>query len=466
MLMAAIAALGGISILLCCWRRYELAIILILVSPWVSWLLNSNAAKTVGEEDAVGAASYIRILLVLLVGCCGALQFIRYYFKGYVKLPKYLLIFGAFIFFAIFSGLYSIDRRFTLIRSVEFMFFFMFLLGLHVWFSERKKIDIVFNIYFWVVTCGILLNAAALVLLRDRAWNWIMPDRFEGFTDHPNMFGALCMLAYPILVWKYVTSQRMTKSATAALIIVTLGLHVLSGSRSSLMAAILGGMVWIFYLVRTITLKRIAICLTFGLTLTFSVSFLILTKPASLKRSDAGITALTGRTEFWKGCLLLIKERPIQGYGYGVAGKVWQDPRFQREGEFLWAGSAKSSLHNGYLSLAIGLGLVGFLMWLLILSIPIRQVLSLETSHYKAFILAMVFQQLVLNFFESALSSGSQIYTSLVFWFFLIVAGRLPLLLGQSFHSKSIAKTYMETDFERINSTKMPSGLCAGYTGA
>jgi len=213
-------------------------------------------------------------------------------------------------------------------------------------------------------------------------------------------------------------------------------------------------------------LKRIAICLTFGLTLTFSVSFLILTKPASLKRSDAGITALTGRTEFWKGCLLLIKERPIQGYGYGVAGKVWQDPRFQREGEFLWTGSAKSSLHNGYLSLAIGLGVVGLLIWMIFLSIPIWQVLSLRSSPYKAFILAMVFQQLVLNFFESALSSGSQIYTSLVFWFFLIVAGRLPLLLGQSFHSKSTAKTFMETRFEGINSTKMPSGLCAGYTGA
>jgi O-antigen ligase len=250
------------------------------------------------------------------------------------------------------------------------------------------------------------------------------------------------------------------------LIIVTLGLHVLSGSRSSLMAAILGGMVWIFYLVRTMTLKRIAICLTFGLLLSFSVSFLILTKPASLKRSDAGVTALTGRTEFWKGCLLLIKERPIQGYGYGVAGKVWQDPRFQREGEFLWAGSAKSSLHNGYLSLAIGLGLVGFLMWLVFLSIPVRQILSMGFSPHKALMLSMFFQLLILNFVESALVSGSQICTSLVFWFFLIIAGRLPFLLRQPFHSKSVAKTYMEKEFEYINSTRRPSGLCAGYTGA
>ena len=464
--MVAIAALGAVAVLFCCWRHYELAIILILVSPWVSWLFYSNVAKTAEQEGAVGSASHIRILLVLLVGCCGALQFLKSCFKEHVKLPKYLLFFGAFICFAIFSGLYSIDRKFTLIRSFEFMIFFVFLLGLHAWLSERKKLDTVLNIYFWMVVFGIILNAAALILLPDRVWAWRMPDRFQGLTDHPNTFGALCMLAYPILAWKYVTSQRVAKSTTAILICVTLGLHVLSGSRSSLLASILGGMVWLSCSVKTMTLKRIAICLTFGLTLTFGISFLQLTKPTSLQRSDSAITSLTGRTEFWKASLQLIKERPIQGYGYGVAGKVWEDPRFYREGEFLWVGSAKTSLHNGYLSLAIGLGVLGLLIWLVFLSVPIWQVLSLGPSPYKAFLLAMIFQQLVLNFFESALSSGSQLYTSLIFWFFLIMAGRMPQLLGQLSHSKSMTKTCMETDFELINPKKIPSGLCAGYTGA
>jgi O-antigen ligase len=464
--MGAIAVLGSVSVFLCCWRHYEVAIVLILVSPWVNWLFYSNVAKTTEPEGATGAASYIRILLVLLVGCCGTVQLLKSCVNGHVKLPKYVMFFGVFICLAMFSGLYSIDRKFTLIRSFEFMIFFMFLLGLHAWLDNRQRLDGVFNVYYWVIVIGMILNMAALILMPQRVWAWIMPDRFQGLTDHPNMFGASCMLAYPILAWKYATSRSGHKFIAAILICLTLGLHVLSGSRSSLLAGVLGGMVWLSCSVKTMTLKRVAIGLTFGLILTFGVSFLILTKPTSLQRGDSAITALTGRTDFWKGCLILIKEKPIQGYGYGVAGKVWQDPRFHREGEFLWAGSAKSSLHNGYLSLAIGLGMVGLLVWLGFIVVPIWQVLSLESSPYKAFILAMVFQLLVLNFFESALSSGSQIYTSLIFWFFLIVAGRLPQLLGQTSNLKSITKTYTETEFEHINSTKMPSGLCAGHTSA
>ena len=140
--------------------------------------------------------------------------------------------------------------------------------------------------------------------------------------------------------------------------------------------------------------------------------------------------------------------------------------RFYKEGQALWAGNAKSSLHNGYLSLAISLGVVGLGVWLVFVSIPTWQVMSLKSSPYRAFTLTMIFQLLILNFAESALASGSQIYTSLIFWFFLIIAARMPQLLGQQLHSKSLKQTYMEADFERINSEKTRSALCAGHTGA
>ncbi|MFZ9034272.1 MAG: O-antigen ligase family protein, partial [Anaerohalosphaeraceae bacterium] len=184
----------------------------------------------------------------------------------------------------------------------------------------------------------------------------------------------------------------------------------------------------------------------------------------SVQRRDSNITALTGRTDFWKGCVLLIKEKPLQGYGFGVAGKVWEDPRFYKEGQALWAGSAKSSLHNGYLSLAIGLGVVGLGVWLVFVSIPTWQVMSLKSSPYKAFILAMIFQLLILNFAESALATGSQILTSLVFWLTLVIAGRLSNLLTPKIEYAS--KTYEETNFGLINSTGNLAGLCAGHPSA
>jgi O-antigen ligase len=466
-LIAGIAAVGIVTVLLSCWRYYELAIVLLLLSPWVNWLLYSNIPKTIEEEGAVGTASYIRIVLVFLVGCCGIVQFLRSFFSGQVKcFPKYLVFFGLFVLYAILSTGYSLDRKFTLIRSCEFLIFFIFLLGLHTWLDSREKMDKALNIYFWFMAVGIFLNVAALIFFPSRVWYWRVPDRFVGLADRPNMFGSFCMTAYPILAWKFVTTQRTSKSIIAILLCLTVGLHVLSGSRSSLLAAILGGAVWLSLSIKSLTLKRLAVCLVFTLMLTLGVSILLLTKPASLTRGDATITTLTGRTDFWKGCVLLIKEQPIQGYGYGVSGKVWEDPRFYREGRSLWVGSTKSSLHNGYLSLAIGLGVVGLLLWLGFIAVPIYQTLSLSPGPYKAFILVIIFQFLVLNFFESALSSGSQIYTSLVFWFFLIIAARMPQLLGQQLHSKSLKQTYMEADFERINSEKIRSALCAGHTGA
>ena len=465
-LMASIALLGGLSVLLCCWHRYEVAICLMLLSPWVNWLLYSNIPKAVDEEGAVGPASYLRILLVLLIGCCGTVQFLRSWYSGQIKaIPGYLICFALFVFYAVMSTGYSLDQKFTLIRSCEFLIFFMFLLGLHTWLNNRRKLDRTLNIYYWVIVVGILLNTAALILLHQRAWAWKMPDRFQGLTDHPNMLGALCLLSYPILGWKYSTSRQAGKFTVIMLVCITGGMHILSGSRSSLLAAAVGGMVWGVLSIRHITLKHIAGCLIGIFIVTMGASSLLLLKPASLTRGDESITTLTGRTEFWKGCLLLIREEPVQGYGFAVAGKVWEDPRFHREGEFLWEGSAKSSLHNGYLSIAVGLGLVGFGMWLGLIAVPTWKTLSLEATPYKALVLAVIVSLFVLNFFESAISSGSQIHTSLYFWFILIIAGRLPQL--SKYSSQAVSATYKESNIERLNpSTNIPAGLCLDHAGA
>jgi O-antigen ligase len=462
--MAGIAVLGAAAFVLCSWQYYEAAIVAILVSPWINWFFYSNTPKTAEEASSEGFSSHLRILLVILIGICGTLQFLRFCYVKHVKIPKYLMLFGAFIVIAVLSGFYSIDRKYTLIRSFEFVVFFMFLLGLHGWLDERQKLHKIFNVYFWVAAIGMLANMAAMILLPGRVWDWQMPDRFMGLADQPNGFGALCLLAYPIFVWKYLNSRRAGKCAIVLLICLTLGLHVLSGSRSSLLASILGGMVWGLNSLKTMTLKHLAICMALGMGATLGLTYLVLAQPASLKRSDSTITTLTGRTEFWVGCLQLIREKPVLGYGYGVAGKIWEDPRFYREGEHLWVGSAKSSLHNGYLSLAIGLGGVGLVLWLFFSGIPICRVITLASSPYKSFILAMVFQLFVLNFFESALSSGSQIHTSLVFWFILVIAGRLPQLLARP--SESIKELHSEIPLGFAHSKIQYACLRAGYSGA
>ena len=139
------------------------------------------------------------------------------------------------------------------------------------------------------------------------------------------------------------------------------------------------------------------------------------------REESSSLTYLTGRTQFWLGSLELAIEKPLLGYGYAVEGKIWEDPRFQSNKSGLWMGSAKSSIHNGYLSVAIGLGLLGLIIWLAIILPPVWHVLHLSGDYYKALFLVILLQFLLTNFFETAISSSRNL-ESMAFWMFWVLA--------------------------------------------
>ncbi len=419
---------AGLLIVLYSLKRYESAVALILLSPWVHWLFNPGHEGDMESAPTLG--TYIRISMVVLAGTIGIFQLMRHNqqkHNGHNKGLPYLLLLGGFVFYALFSTLYSIDKKYTVIRSAEFVFFFFFLCGFYCWLNDRMRLDKVLNIYCMIMICGIVINITAFALFPGRVRSSIMPDRFQGLLEHPNSLGAFCMLSYPILMWQYSRfNDIIGKLLLAFLFCIIFLMHILSGSRSSLITAVIGFFLWPIMSGKA-ELNNAAKILVLVLIVIFGVIFLLHLKPAGFKRSTSDITNLTGRTEFWQGCIRLIKEKPITGYGYGVAGKIWSDQRFQKKGQFLWSGSARASLHNGYLSITVGLGLPGLLIWLSLVLIPLQQVVRLCPSNYKALILIMLVQGIVLNFFETSIVSGSQILTSLVFWLFLIMAQRLPV---------------------------------------
>jgi O-antigen ligase len=431
-LVFLISALIAISILFYSLKRYEIAIILILLSPWAHWLFTADVREGDIESMAPGLGTYIRISMVALAGILGVFQVLKLRARGPFKVPSYLPLLGGFVLFALLSTVYSIDKKYTLVRSFEFVFFFFFLLGFYHWLKDKTRLDKTLSIYFGIITLGIFINLIVLVLLPSRVWSLTMPDRFQGLLDHPNTLGAFCMLSYPVLMWKYSRLGSVGKVLILFLFCLVLFMHILSGSRSSLVTSVLGFFAW-FLISNRAGLISLAKILSLTLIALFGVILLLQSRPASLKREAADVTNLTGRPEFWRGCIQLIKERPIAGYGYGIGGKIWSDPRFYRRGQFLWSGSARASLHNGYLSIAIGLGITGFLIWLSLILIPAWHVMRLSPCSYKALIAVIIFQGMVLNCFETSIVSGSQIITSLVFWIFLIMAQRLsfPLAYGE-----------------------------------
>ena len=116
------------------------------------------------------------------------------------------------------------------------------------------------------------------------------------------------------------------------------------------------------------------------------------------------VTTLTGRTEMWAYVVQEIKRRPLVGYGYEVAGMIFQSKYFP-----IWFGpwdeGAQSSLHNGYLNHAIGVGIPATLFWLFIMLRPwwfaMRQ--SEDPWNLKPLALLVVIPCLIHNMSEASI---------------------------------------------------------------
>jgi O-antigen ligase len=81
------------------------------------------------------------------------------------------------------------------------------------------------------------------------------------------------------------------------------------------------------------------------------------------------VGTLTGRTEIWAFAIHELRQHPIRGYGFAVAGAIFQS-RYFTEWYGPWDEGSHSSLHNGYLAEAVGLGVPAAIFWLCTLVRP------------------------------------------------------------------------------------------------
>lgn len=421
-ILAAIGLLASIGLIFWSFKRYEVAVFMMVLSPWVT-AISFGATNIPADELEPGIRSYIRVSILLLTGLVGIITFFKLRSESKERIPFDFVILGAFILLALVSTGYSIDPRFSFMRSVSFAALFAFLLGLHYWLSDKYQFDLILGILFGFVLLATFLNIGALVLLPGETWE-PMGNRFRGLWGHPNTMGAFCMLSYPLCLWKYSRASTMGRCLVAGVITALAIMHFLTGSRSSMICAILGITLWLF--IKKGKMISLFFILGIGFLMVLMVS-MIQVKPSSLEREPGeGISSLTGRTEFWSGAYMLILERPVLGYGYGVEGKVWEDPRFHDPELALWSGSAKVSLHNGYISVAIGLGIIGFFLWCVILFLPLWRGIHSYSTDYKAFVMSIMLMLLLSNFVEGAINHGTSI-DAVFYWIAWVMAERLSL---------------------------------------
>ena len=118
----------------------------------------------------------------------------------------------------------------------------------------------------------------------------------------------------------------------------------------------------------------------------------------------------TGRVELWQMVTSSIMERPVTGYGYGAfwIGPAGESGRINEALDLMY-----DTAHNGYLDLALDLGTIGLLLYLIVM------LTYLVDFFYSFFIhrkeeyfwgFSFIFLQLLYNFFEGNLIKPNNLY--------------------------------------------------------
>jgi hypothetical protein len=187
-------------------------------------------------------------------------------------------------------------------------------------------------------------------------------DRFRGLFNGPNDVGGLMLVVVgsALVCWR--TAGGRMRLMLSAMILAALVFDVLADSRSAFVAIGLGSALYVMWRWR---LWGVLVCAA-GLAVTVAV---MLHEGLFEYVGRGDVTTLTGRTDMWGFVVQQIRQRPILGYGYETSGAVFESRFFP-----LWWGpwdlGPHSSLHNGYLGHATGVGVPAAILWLYIVLRP------------------------------------------------------------------------------------------------
>ena len=274
------------------------------------------------------------------------------------------------IYFAwgLFTVTYSIYPIYSLGRVSSAALLLATVVAIASTIKDDSDISEVIGI-FWTGSLVIMAAIAISLVAFPSDLTWRLDDngmlRFSGIFTSPNQIGEVMLttVASGILYWPAASSR--TRILIAVSIAMALGFDLMADSRSPFIALSVGVAL---LAINKYGLRALAVAgLVAGTILLVGVS--LESGRDYVMRGD--VTSLTGRTDIWKYVVHAIRERPLFGWGFEVEGQVFQNHDFPLWEE-IWNQGPRSSLHNGYLSRAIGVGIPATLLWLFVITRALR----------------------------------------------------------------------------------------------
>lgn len=321
--------------------------VLIFSQGWVPVLLGHDEGPQTPLSRAIFLAPWAGALILLAMSPADNARTL-------LRQPFLVLL----VWIAAASALWSIDPGETLRRTIGL--FFTSLAGVVLAARFRwAALAEVFATAFVPLALGSFVAAALVPSFGTM--HTLFPGAWQGLWSEKNALGGNMTIGLVLSVAAAVLNPKRA-GYWAALAALCLFLVVMSTSKTSLVACLLGGCGFVLVaLVNRSPAWRLfatwgaltsVVLLAMGLLVSADVFLSLLGKDATL----------TGRTKIWSAIMTLIPQRPWLGYGYQA---VWSNdaPWTPLAWIVKLAGFRPGHAHNSWLEQWLGMGLVGLAAW-------------------------------------------------------------------------------------------------------
>ena len=260
---------------------------------------------------------------------------------------------------AYFSFIWSQDPEFTLFNSRQVLMMTFFGLYFASRFSLKEIVELIgLTLFIGCLTSTIVAMVMPTVgahIGGDHSGAW------KGVYGHKNNFGSLM-----ILMWLSFFTLPKDNSPIYKYIGIFLSIFLIlvSTSKTSLVISVLLISMMFFYKNFRWQGKISVIILDLGILILGCLSVFITTYWVEILTELGRDSTLTGRTPIWGVMILKLIERPLLGYGRGSFFAPGSPYAFEA-GRVLHAGWVPGHGHNGFLDLAIDIGLIGLSIFLI-----------------------------------------------------------------------------------------------------
>lgn len=394
--------------------------ILFVAQSNIPYLIGSQELSFPSAEEisiAIKHGSWDRRVAMLLLGLFCLILLLR---KGIDGLrPKsasgWLIIF--FWFWAVLSIAWTEDVFFTTRKLALLTIILLAAIALAHRFSLRE------TALFLFLSCSLtLLIGVGAELVRGSFHPLQTSYVFVG-EMYPNAQGWNCATLLIVTMPLLRTAERGRKLYLAVASTALLFL-IFTKSRTSFGGTLLSlGAYWTLVSLGPVSPRSLKVSCILGILFLLGLLYFIFgddffaywKRLVLLGRGDASLYTLTGRIPLWKECLTYLSQRPLSGYGYDsfwTAGRVTQFSATQG-----WDVGVPDS-HNTYLELALGVGIPGSFIYMLLQFLSLKKYVSLyKASHeeYYAFGFAMlVFYSSTMFFGAHAFHPSVPLFVSIV----------------------------------------------------